>query len=49
MKWVSDANYLRAAVSYIEPTGLGKTIQVISFFAYLKERGNNGPHLVVVP
>ncbi|KAK2463239.1 hypothetical protein APHAL10511_004894 [Amanita phalloides] len=29
--------------------GLGKTIQVISFFAQLKERGNNGPHLVVVP
>jgi SWI/SNF-related matrix-associated actin-dependent regulator of chromatin subfamily A containing DEAD/H box 1 len=29
--------------------GLGKTIQVISFFAYLKERGNKGPHLVVVP
>ncbi|KAF8345876.1 SNF2 family N-terminal domain-containing protein [Amanita rubescens] len=29
--------------------GLGKTIQVISFFAQLKERGNKGPHLVVVP
>ncbi|KAK7053332.1 DNA-dependent ATPase fun30 [Paramarasmius palmivorus] len=29
--------------------GLGKTIQVISFFAYLKEKGNKGPHLVVVP
>ncbi|KAF8554163.1 hypothetical protein OG21DRAFT_1497199 [Imleria badia] len=29
--------------------GLGKTIQVISFFAHLKERGNIGPHLVVVP
>ena len=29
--------------------GLGKTIQVISFFAYLKEQGNRGPHLVVVP
>lgn len=29
--------------------GLGKTIQVISFFAYLKEQGNQGPHLVVVP
>ncbi|KAK7472828.1 DNA-dependent ATPase fun30 [Stygiomarasmius scandens] len=29
--------------------GLGKTIQVISFFAYLKEQGNKGPHLVVVP
>ncbi|KAF9241553.1 SNF2 family N-terminal domain-containing protein [Melanogaster broomeanus] len=29
--------------------GLGKTIQVISFFAHMKERGNFGPHLVVVP
>ncbi|KAG7098642.1 hypothetical protein E1B28_000558 [Marasmius oreades] len=29
--------------------GLGKTIQVISFFAYLKQQGNKGPHLVVVP
>ncbi|KAH0827825.1 putative snf2 family dna-dependent atpase [Lanmaoa asiatica] len=29
--------------------GLGKTIQVISFFAHLKERGNVGPHLVIVP
>lgn len=29
--------------------GLGKTIQVISFFAHLKSQGNKGPHLVVVP
>ncbi|KAL0577316.1 DNA-dependent ATPase fun30 [Marasmius crinis-equi] len=29
--------------------GLGKTIQVISFFACLKQYGNKGPHLVVVP
>ncbi|KAF8161134.1 SNF2 family N-terminal domain-containing protein [Crassisporium funariophilum] len=29
--------------------GLGKTIQVISFLAYLKEQGNKGPHLIVVP
>ena len=29
--------------------GLGKTVQVISFFALLKERGINGPHLIVVP
>jgi SWI/SNF-related matrix-associated actin-dependent regulator 1 of chromatin subfamily A len=30
-------------------TGLGKTVQVISFFAHLRESGNKGPHLVVVP
>ncbi|TFY75886.1 hypothetical protein EWM64_g8126 [Hericium alpestre] len=29
--------------------GLGKTAQVISLFAYLKEQGNKGPHLIVVP
>lgn len=29
--------------------GLGKTCQVISFFASLKEHGNKGPHLIVVP
>jgi len=35
--------------TYNEFIGLGKTIQVISFFAYLKGQGNKGPHLVVVP
>ena len=30
--------------------GLGKTLQTISFLAYLKfNRGVEGPHLVVVP
>jgi len=29
--------------------GLGKTVQVISFLALQKERGNIGPHLIVVP
>ena len=29
--------------------GLGKTIQVIAFIAHLRERGNAGPHLVLVP
>ena len=33
-----------------DEVGLGKTLQLISFFAYLKEnRHINGPHLVVVP
>jgi hypothetical protein len=30
-------------------TGLGKTVQVISFFAHLRESGKKGPHLIVVP
>lgn len=29
--------------------GLGKTIQVISFIAHLKERGMKGPHMIFVP
>lgn len=29
--------------------GLGKTVQVISFFAHLKEMGTRGPFLVIVP
>ena len=29
--------------------GLGKTCQVVAFLAALLERGNKGPHLVVVP
>ncbi|KAF9268952.1 hypothetical protein L218DRAFT_542031 [Marasmius fiardii PR-910] len=41
----------RSSLSCIlaDEMGLGKTIQVISFFASLKQQGNNGPHLVVVP
>ena len=29
--------------------GLGKTIQAISFMAHLKEMGDEGPHLIIVP
>ena len=29
--------------------GLGKTIQTIAFLAHLQERGEEGPHLIVVP
>ena len=29
--------------------GLGKTIQAISFLAHLKDLGDEGPHLVIVP
>ncbi|KAF8586671.1 hypothetical protein K439DRAFT_1554340 [Ramaria rubella] len=29
--------------------GLGKTVQVIAFLALLKERGDQGPHLIIVP
>ena len=36
-------------LEFIRCPGLGKTIQVISFLAYLKEQGSKGPHLIVVP
>lgn len=29
--------------------GLGKTIQIITHILRLKEKGENGPHLIVVP
>ena len=29
--------------------GLGKTVQVISLLAHLKESGKKGPHLIIVP
>ena len=29
--------------------GLGKTIQTISFLAHLKETGEEGPNLIIVP
>ena len=29
--------------------GLGKTIQAIAFLAHLKEMGDEGPHLIIVP
>eukprot|EP00095_Tigriopus_kingsejongensis_P007896 maker-scaffold1406_size42870-snap-gene-0.11 protein:Tk07896 transcript:maker-scaffold1406_size42870-snap-gene-0.11-mRNA-1 annotation:"low quality protein: swi snf-related matrix-associated actin-dependent regulator of chromatin subfamily a containing dead h box 1-like" len=29
--------------------GLGKTIQAIAFLAHLKQKGDEGPHLIIVP
>jgi hypothetical protein len=51
MKWVRDALSLGKTISLSSElgAGLGKTVQVISFLAHLKEKGNKGPHLVVVP
>ena len=33
----------------VDEMGLGKTIQTIAFLAHLKETGEEGPHLIVVP
>lgn len=35
--------------SLTRDTGLGKTVQVISFLAHLREQGCKGPHLIIVP
>ena len=47
MRWVCGHEYI--IFSADGHVGLGKTIQVISFLAYLKEQGKKGPHLIVVP
>ena len=37
-------------IPYLQQMGLGKTLQTISFLAYLREgRGVRGPHIVIVP
>jgi SWI/SNF-related matrix-associated actin-dependent regulator 1 of chromatin subfamily A len=48
MKWVC-ATTPNEETSLMSIIGLGKTIQVISFLAHLKQTGNRGPHLIVVP
>lgn len=51
MRWVrlEDSYSLAASILTGITTGLGKTCQVVSFFAYLLSTGEKGPHLVVVP
>lgn len=46
--WVSIHFWSKSSFFCCFSIGLGKTIQVISFFAHLKEQGNKGPHLLVV-
>lgn len=50
MKWVCAiiiAFIITADIS--SSSGLGKTCQVVAFFAHLLLTGEKGPHLVVVP
>ncbi|KAI0769720.1 SNF2 family N-terminal domain-containing protein [Trametes elegans] len=49
VNWLSLLYHKGLSCILADEMGLGKTIQVISFFAYLKERGREGPHLIVVP
>lgn len=43
-KWSKKSGCILA-----DDMGLGKTLQIISFLSHQLEKGNNGPHLVVVP
>ncbi|KAI0704996.1 SNF2 family N-terminal domain-containing protein [Cerioporus squamosus] len=49
VNWLSLLYQKGLSCILADEMGLGKTVQVISFFAHLKERGRNGPHLIVVP
>ncbi|KAI8993112.1 SNF2 family N-terminal domain-containing protein [Trametes punicea] len=49
VNWLSLLYQKGLSCILADEMGLGKTVQVISFFAHLKERGREGPHLIVVP
>lgn len=50
LNWLIDLHTLHSNGILADQMGLGKTLQTISFMAYLKEVENvSGPHLVVCP
>lgn len=49
INWLSLLYKRQLSCILADEMGLGKTCQVISFLAHLKEIGEAGPHLVVVP
>ncbi|KAF9450428.1 hypothetical protein P691DRAFT_468738 [Macrolepiota fuliginosa MF-IS2] len=49
VNWLNLLYHNNLSCILADEMGLGKTVQVISFLAHLKEKGNKGPHLVVVP
>lgn len=49
INWLSLLYKRKLSCILADEMGLGKTCQVISFLAHLKEIGEQGPHLVVVP
>ncbi|KAI0789135.1 SNF2 family N-terminal domain-containing protein [Abortiporus biennis] len=49
INWLNLLYMRKYSCILADEMGLGKTVQVISFLAHLKEKGNRGPHLVVVP
>ncbi|KAK4054298.1 DNA-dependent ATPase fun30 [Microbotryomycetes sp. JL221] len=49
LNWLNLLWSRRTSCILADEMGLGKTIQVISLIAHLKETGQPGPHLVIVP
>ncbi|KAG5418412.1 FUN30 [Candida metapsilosis] len=49
LNWINLLYQNKLSCILADEMGLGKTCQVIAFMAHLKQTGENGPHLVVVP
>ncbi|TRM69915.1 SNF2 family N-terminal domain-containing protein [Schizophyllum amplum] len=49
INWLNLMHRKQHGCILADEMGLGKTCQVISFLAHLKEQGNSGPHLIIVP
>ncbi|KAL8714930.1 MAG: hypothetical protein Q9220_001443 [cf. Caloplaca sp. 1 TL-2023] len=49
VNWLSLLFHQRLSCILADDMGLGKTCQVIAFLAHLFEKGNHGPHLIIVP
>lgn len=49
VNWLALLYERRLSCILADDMGLGKTCQVIAFLAHLFEKGNKGPHLVIVP
>jgi len=48
-RWLTRLHNLRIGGLLADDMGLGKTVQAIAHLLYLKEHGESGPHLIVVP
>ncbi|KAI5965429.1 FUN30 [Candida theae] len=49
LNWINLLYHHKLSCILADEMGLGKTCQVIAFMAHLKQAGEQGPHLVVVP
>ncbi|XP_068259068.1 SWI/SNF-related matrix-associated actin-dependent regulator of chromatin subfamily A containing DEAD/H box 1-like [Nyctibius grandis] len=49
LNWLALLHEHRVNGILADEMGLGKTVEAIAFLAYLYQKGNRGPHLIVVP